>query len=205
MAAEESDFRGVWPGPLDEKATLLELARYLDSATNYIDKHLAFGEPISALVEKCHPLQIELRAVKDAHGEILNGGFCQFLFNSSGELAEEAVRGFLDFGLNEIYQLSDEVLSNFGRPISKDRLKQINMLFERFDMKKTVFRDQGEVDDRGWSSPNIFEMSAPFFDPFDNRFYQIMKKSGDGLGYLGFYVPVCNFVNDHRDIFFRSR
>lgn len=198
-------FEGVWPGPFGDEATLSELAQYLDSATDYVDKRLASGEPMSALAEKCHPLQIELRAVKDAHAAILNGGFCQFLFNSSGALSEEAARGFLDFGLIEISQLFDQVLSHFARPISKERPKRINMLFEQFDKEKTVFLDQGQVDNRGWISPNIFEMSAPFFDPFDKRFYQIMKKSGDGLGRLGFHVPICNFMNDHREIFFRLR
>jgi hypothetical protein len=40
---------------------------------------------------------MQLHAMKVAHAEILNGGFCQFLFNSSGELAEEAVHGFSEF------------------------------------------------------------------------------------------------------------
>jgi Domain of unknown function (DUF4375) len=100
----------------------------------------------------------------------VNGSFCQFLFNSSGELAEETVQGFQSFGLATVHQLLDEVFSCFERPISKERLNRINMLFERFDPEKRSFRHVDEVFALPVSSRNIFEMSGRFFDPFDDGF-----------------------------------
>jgi Domain of unknown function (DUF4375) len=203
MAGEAIDVREVWPGAPDENATSRQFHQYLDCAAGYLHRHWVLDDPSAAaeLGEKCHPFQIQLYAMKAAHAEIVNGGICQFLFNSSGELAEEAVQGFQNFGLANVHQLLNEVFCYFERPISKERLKRINMLFERFDPKTRAFRDVGEVLALGWESPNIFEMSASFFDPFDSRFYESIDTRGHDRG---FYVPTCRFVNDHREIFFRS-
>jgi Domain of unknown function (DUF4375) len=92
----------------------------MDCAVAYLQRHWVYDNPSAAaqLGETCHPLQIQLHAMKHAHGEILKGGFCLFLINSSGELAEEAVQGFQNFGLATVLQLLDEVFSCFERPIS---------------------------------------------------------------------------------------
>jgi hypothetical protein len=203
MAGKTVDVREVWPGAPDEDATSCQLYKYLDCAVAYLQRHWVYDNPSAAaqLVETCHPLQLQLHAIKHAHGEIVNGGFCQFLFNSSGELAEEAVQGFQSFGLATVHQLLDELFSCFERPISKERLKRINMLFERFDPEKRSFRHVDEVFALPVSSRNIFEMSGRFFDPFDDRFYKSIDTRNHDRG---FCVPVCRFVTEHRDIFFRS-
>jgi hypothetical protein len=202
MADETIDVREVWPGAPDENATSLQFHEYLDCAVGYLDSHWVPDDPSAAaeMGEKCHPFQIQLYAMKAAHAGIVNGGFFQFLFNSSGELAEEAVQGFQNFGLPNVHQLLNEVFSCFERPISKERLKRINMLFEHFDPKKRAFCDVGEVFALRSESPNIYEMSASFFDPFDDRFYEYVDTRNHDLG---FYAPACRFVSDHREIFFK--
>jgi hypothetical protein len=202
LAGETNDVREVSPGAPEENATNIQFHTFLDRAVGYLHSHWVFDDPSAAaeLAEKCHPLQIQLYAIKVAHAEIVNGGFCQFLFNSSGELAEEAVQGFQNFGLAEVHQLLNEVLSYFDRPISKDRLIRINMLFERFDPGKRAFRNVGDVFALDLD-PNIYEMSARFFDPFGDRFYEYTNARDQDRG---FYVPTCRFVNDHREVFFKS-
>ena len=203
MVGKTIDVREVWPGAPDENATSRQFYKYLDCAVGYLHRHWVPDDPFAAaeLGEKCHPLQIQLFAMKAAHGEILNGGFCQFLFNSSGELAEEAVQGFQTFGFAEVTELLNEVFSHFERPISKNRLKRINMLFERFDVEKSVFRDIHAVFARDKQLPNIFEMAAPFFEPFDSRYYKSIDTRDHDRD---FCVPACRFLNDHREIFFKS-
>jgi hypothetical protein len=93
------------------------------------------------------------------------------------------------------------VFCYFERPISKERLKRINMLFERFDPEKRAFRDVDEVFALAGESRNINEMSERFFDPFDPRLYKSIDTRDHNRG---FYVPACRFVNDHREIFFKS-
>jgi uncharacterized protein DUF4375 len=162
MAGETIDVREVWPGAPEENATSLQFHKsYVDCAVGYLHGHWVPDDPSAAaeLGEKCHPLQIQLSAMKVAHAEIVNGGFCQFLFNSSGELAEEAVQGFHNFGLAKIHQLLNEVFCYFERPISKERLKRINMLFQRFDPEERAFRDVDEVFALPIKSRNIFLMS----------------------------------------------
>jgi Domain of unknown function (DUF4375) len=202
MAGETNDVREVWPGAPEENATQIQFHTFLDRAVDYLHGHYVPDDPSTAaeMGEKCHPLQMQLYAMKVAHAEIVNGGFCQFLFNSSGELAEEAAHGFLNFGLANVHQLLNEVFSYFERPISKERLIRINMLFKRFDPEKRAFRNVGDVFALDLD-PNIYEMSERFFDPFDDRFYEYINTRDHDRG---FYVPTCRFVNDHREVFFRS-
>ena len=122
MAGETIDVREVWPGAPDENATSRQFHKYLDCAVGYLHRHWVLDDPSAAaeLGEKCHPLQIQLFAIKAAHAEVVNGGFCQFLFNSSGELAEEAVQGFQNCGLATVLRcFSFPVLAHREIPLQR--------------------------------------------------------------------------------------
>jgi hypothetical protein len=201
-----SEFRPPWPGPIDIDRDCI--STYLDRATDMIGSHWEWDDPAiaTAIAKRCHPWQIELLAVKAAHGELLNGGFTQFLTNSYGELAEEAATGFGHFELYEIHNLFNEVLSHFPRPISKDRVCRINMLHQRFDIEKEVFDSVDEWFERQRQVPmNVDEMAAPILDPFVDRYYSLINLSDSDLsGRLRFEVPLCLFVDRHRNIFWEN-
>ena len=201
-----NNFRKPWPGPIDKDQG--DLTTYLDDAIDLIDWQ--WDDPVHAtrIAHRCHPWQMGLFAIKVAHGELINGGFSQFLTNSYGELAEEAVCGFRDFELYEFHDLFNEVFSLFPRPISKNRLERIHIFHKRFDIEDRVFQSVEEWNEKerereGNISTNVFEMAAPILDPFDDRYYNLIKLSKhDRWGRAGLEVPLSDFVDRHKEVFF---
>jgi hypothetical protein len=202
MAEFPNDFKLPWPGPINIEVD--DPLPYLDCATDLIAANWTDDAAGAAIVERCHPWQIELYAIKVVHGELLNGGFGQFLTNRSGRLAEEAVSGFRNFELLDVQHLLNEVFSHFERPIKRNWLDRINMIARHFDMEKYVFDSVEEAHAARWEYLNEFyKKAAPFFDPFTDRYYELVGLSEDGWGRRGWGVPLCEFVDRHKEIFFR--
>jgi hypothetical protein len=200
------EYKSRWPGPIDMDRDCI--STYLDRAADAIGAYWEWDNSAAskAIAQRCHPWQIELLAVKVAHGELLNGGFPQFLTNSYGELAEEAASGFAHFGFPEVHQVFNDALSHFPRPISKDRVQRINMLHQRFDPEKPVFDTVEEWLEKQWRAPmNVDEMAAPTLDPYAERYFSLINMSGDDYsGRHGFEILLCIFVDRHKDIFWTT-
>jgi Domain of unknown function (DUF4375) len=62
-----------------------------------------------------------LFAIRWCDYEVCNGGFRQFLSNSTGVLAPEAADGFRAVGLDEFAELVDAAIGFFQKPFPRDR------------------------------------------------------------------------------------
>jgi Domain of unknown function (DUF4375) len=62
-----------------------------------------------------------LFAAHFCQSEIVNGGFSQFFFNSTGVLAPEAIEGFKAIGQVSVAESVQEACALFGDPYPRDR------------------------------------------------------------------------------------
>lgn len=74
------------------------------------------------------PEQGRLFALHYCHTEILNGGFFQFFWNSSGIVAPEALEGYEMLGLRDCADLLQRALAFFGEPFPRDRKQRMGCL-----------------------------------------------------------------------------
>ena len=85
--------------------------------------------------------------------EIVNGGFLQLFWNSTGVLVPEAPTAYRALGLNPVASLIEESLKHFGAPYPRDR----EIRRQRFKLAPgTDFPKKGE------------------FDSLDERYYDLL-------------------------------
>ena len=105
----DADFDDIWKS--ETKGNLLiALGGWLCKKGNYgnnIDK-------LSA-AEKCFYLVYQLE------GEINNGGFSQFFYNSSGDFANDTAAALREIGADKAADIYDKALAAFGGTVSKNR------------------------------------------------------------------------------------
>jgi Domain of unknown function (DUF4375) len=91
----------------------------------------AFDElrtPYEPRLDELPPGQRALYALHWARSEIGNGGFHQYLYNSTGMLANEALRGAELIGATEVAELLREVRTLFGYKFIEDQGRRIEVL-----------------------------------------------------------------------------
>jgi len=150
------------------------------------------------------PSQLALWAIINAGGEVCNGGFSQFFFNSSGELAEEALQGFHLFGMKEYADLFEQAYANFPeRPIPKDRDLRIEMLEDMAD----------EDDPDGKHAPAAPELLQVYsglakateerWEQLESQYYKLIHREDvPGGYYAAFFRPLIDFIEAHPEEFF---
>ncbi|MEL6877061.1 MAG: DUF4375 domain-containing protein [Pseudomonadota bacterium] len=111
---------------------------------NFYDGREAWLKSIETIPEKA----VNLFAVHWLHAEVINGGFGQYFFNSTGTSAPEAVQGFRAIGMPAVANLIEEAMRVLGEPYPSGTTD------ER--------RDRLEVVD-----------DESDFDSFDSRFYEL--------------------------------
>ncbi len=120
--------------------------------------------------------------------EIMNGGIAQFLLNGSGDLAEEAVAGFQNFGLPEIGELLAQAFQSLGPdPVPP----------EADDRRRWLAESIGEA-------PNFQVLGrrlAEKMKPFDFRYYRMKETIDAERGGQGFLWRICAVIEAHRDMF----
>ena len=67
--------------------------------------------------------------------EVANGGFQQFLSNSTGIVWEDAYKGYQAIGSEKLAYLIEELIKIYGRGIPFDREERVNIL-ESFSQEK---------------------------------------------------------------------
>ena len=108
----ETDFDDIWS--IDNKNDLLvAINGWLCKKGNCEDtmERLSHAEQVIYLV-----ITLE--------GEVNNGGFAQFLYNSGGSFTYETAPAFCAIGAEEIAAICDRAFSAFGQPIPADRTER---------------------------------------------------------------------------------
>ena len=138
------------------KANGFDRKQFKKSMQEHINRKLDIGEILSreysdsAVVDayeycmrKCEwdPFTLDAGNVRDFllcvlfEGEVANGGISQFLFNSSGDMAEETVLALEKIGEPETATLLREVLQRFPNGVAPKDRDARNDFLEQFDEK----------------------------------------------------------------------
>ena len=146
------------------------------------------------------PELMALWAILNADGQVCNGGFSQFFYNSYGELAEEALEGFKLFGMDEYAAIFEEAYAAFSvRPIPKDRGERIAIL---------DFLSDEETADEATNSIEHYSKLAQgteeLWDDLETRYYSLIHQKGVEGGYnAAFYRPLADFIDANPEKFFQ--
>ena len=92
-----------------------------------------WDEGIDEFVAQLHAAPLKVRHLYAAHwcqSEVLNGGFYQFFYNTTGILAPEAAVGFRSIGLQEWSAIVFEAMRYFGDIYPRDRMARLRCLAE---------------------------------------------------------------------------
>lgn len=160
-----------------------------------------YEDPVTArtLVTKMTEEQLSLWAVYNMIGQVCNGGFSQALYNSYGELSEEAVSGLRMFGFDRHAQIFDEAWNAFGiRPIPRHRQKRIAHLeslanVEPMSVQSSFIGHATEV----------FNGTSTLWEYLEKELFSLLGAKTHGDGYhAAFYNPLAEWINQNRNRFF---
>lgn len=157
-------------------------------------------EASKTLVTKMTEEQLLLWAVDNVVGQICNGGFSQALFNSYGELAEEAIVGLRKFGLVRHAEIIDEAWDIFGiRPVPRNREARIKRL-ERMSALEIL---PPMISSFIEYASAIFTKTSKGWDDLSTEFFGLMNEKTECGGYnAAFYRPIAEWIYAHKERFF---
>lgn len=136
--------------------------------------------------------QFQLFAVNNIVGQICNGGFSQALYNSYGELAEDAVAGLEMCGHTELSRIVDGAFDHFGeRPIPRSREQRIARL-----------EDLAKLDEEARNTTEFVKHAAAVFigtsekwEAAEDEFYSLLHAKTHGNGYnAAFFQPLAEWI-----------
>ena len=96
---------------------------------SYIGKICEYGDNMNALNENQRIFYITYTL----EGEVNNGGFWQFFFNSSGDMANEAVSSFEKIGANKTAEICKKAVSVYGDSVPQNRDERQSLLIDDVD------------------------------------------------------------------------
>ena len=184
------------------------LYEFVDYVVEKVEEAWEWDNPTVAshLTATLTPSQLALWAVLNANGQICNGGFSQFFFNSYGELAEEALQGFRLLRMEAYAEILEQAYAMFQyRPIPKDREQRIGALADMADAIDAGVEecaDDEEID----LYCSLAQTLGPQWDELESRYYALIHREGVSGGYnAAFYRPLVDFIEMHQvDFFCRS-
>lgn len=207
--AQPPDLRPVNPGPLHALAQERDFdwSSYFEYAVCRIAEVWEWDKPLRAaeLQARMTPVQMALWAIANADGQICNGGFSQFFYNSYGELAHEALAGFELLGLVQFADILREAYAVFpDHCIPKDR-------DERVDILEGVTLDDGSASPRLQAASSgiehasaIFKGTEDLWDELEARYYALIHRDIGIPGYNpAFYKPLCEGIEARAHEVFR--
>lgn len=121
IAETEMTIDDIWKIE-DELSFVIEMA-------SYIGKICEYGDNMDALNEKQRIFYITYTL----EGEVNNGGFWQFFFNSSGDMANEAVSSFEKIGANKTAEICKKAVSVYGDSVPQNRDERQSLLIDDVD------------------------------------------------------------------------
>ncbi len=105
------------PNSIDEVWEIADTNDFLVAMSAWLSKKCDYGENLSVLspAEKTFFLNLELES------EVNNGGFFQYLYNTSGAHLAEAVQALQMVGAQETAKIAGRVLAALGGKLPHDR------------------------------------------------------------------------------------
>ncbi|MDD2361690.1 MAG: DMP19 family protein [Oscillospiraceae bacterium] len=121
-------FNTIWECDYDDIWNIGERNSLVIAMNGWLCRKCNYGENIDKLTdaEKALYLVIQLE------GEVNNGGFSQFLYNSSGDFANETPAALLKIGAEKTAEICDRVLAAFGGLVSRNREERETFLDNAF-------------------------------------------------------------------------
>lgn len=155
------------------------------------------------------PVQMALWAIANADGQICNGGFSQFFYNSYGELAHEALGGFEMLGLTKFADILREAYAVFpGRRIPKGREERVAILealtLDSDDNNEAVAARLQAASNGIGHAFAIFKGTEDLWDELETRYYALIHQDIGIPGYNpAFYKPLCEGIEARAHEVFR--
>ena len=184
-----------------------QLYNFIDYVVAPVEAAWEWDEPAKAaqVVARITPGQLGLWAILNANGQVCNGGFSQFFFNSYGELAEEALQGFRLFGMDDYAGIFESAYAMFReRPIPKNREKRIEILASIADDtgEEEVEYDPGVPMQLQYFGA-LAERAGQYWSDLETRYYALIHRKGVAGGYnAAFFRPLVDFIEAHPEEFF---
>lgn len=110
-----------------------------------------------------------LAAAHWTQSEVINGGFSQYFYNSTGVLAPEAILAFHAIGMPETAIAVETAMETLGAPYPRDRAARHDRLLALPDTRMTE-NDYG-----------TFYCAGDVFSDLDERFYQLLDQEAGGF------------------------
>lgn len=207
--ANPTDLRPVNPGSLSRLAEDRDFdwSSYFEYAVCRIAEVWEWDKPQRAaeLRVRMTPVQMALWSIANADGQICNGGFSQFFYNSYGELAHEALSGFELLGLAQYADILRAAYAVFpDQRIPKDRDERVAIL-------EALTLDDDSASPRLQAASNgiehasaIFKGTEDLWDELETRYYALIHQKIGVRGYnAAFYKPLCECIEARAHEVFR--
>lgn len=180
---------------------------YFEYAVSRIGEVWQWDDPEAALQwsMRMTSVQMALWAIANADGQICNGGFSQFFYNSYGELAHEALAGFELLGLPQYADILREAYAVFpGQSIPKDREERVAIL-EALTMADDAAAPRLRSASNGIEHASaIFTGTEDHWAALETRYYALIHQDIGIPGYNpAFYKPLCEGIEARAHEVFR--
>ncbi len=161
MSKSIDQFHQLWNMDIKEIWNIENRNTFVSAMIGYLNRKCNYGEIIDALTPKEKTVYI----VDSFQSEVNNGGFEQFLLNSSGALADELLSSLYEIGANEIAEIYKKAFVKLPLNLPTDEKQRDSLLTEL-----------------------ITEENSKIFDDCDQQFY----KSSDNLDVLLYQFIMSN-------------
>jgi len=165
MGNSVNDFKELWDTDFDDIWKIENENNFLIAMNGWLCKKCDYGENIEKLshAERVFYVVFELEA------EVNNGGFSQYLYNSSGNFANEIVKALSEIGADKTSDICDKAFAALGGEIPEDwELRQ-----EKLESMITDEVDEilSECDSEFYNYPdNLEELNYKFILANRNQF-----------------------------------
>lgn len=110
------DFNQLWNMDIKEIWNISNINSFVIAMAGWVNRKCNYGENISVLT----PEEKTLYIVNIFQSEVKNGGFDQFLFNSSGAFVGELLSSLTTIGANRTAEIYKKALANLPHELPTD-------------------------------------------------------------------------------------
>ena len=116
MENSANDFNELWDTDFDDIWNIQEKNNFLIAMNGWLCKKCNYGDDI----EKLSHAERVFYIVFELEGEVNNGGFSQYLYNSSGNFANEIIEALREIGADKTADICDTALTALGGEIPEE-------------------------------------------------------------------------------------